>query len=121
MTTEIKQPKQPSYKYQALPYGPYIRILRLLPGQADEPIRCSLQIASLDSVAGQYDALSYEWGSSSETQGIEVDGCRLSIRSNLFAFLKLLRDHEETLHLWADAICIDQCAIDEKNHQVQHM
>ena len=115
------QKSPPQYQYQALPPGPYIRILHLLPGQAADPISCSLRTGSLYSVARQYDALSYEWGSSPETKVIEVDGCVLHVRLKLSAFLKLIRKRNTIVKLWIDAICIDQSSANEKNHQVQQM
>ena len=111
----------PPYQYQALPPGSYIRILHLQPGRAGDRLICSLQVASLDEVAGRYDALSYEWGPPSQVCAIEVDGCLLYIRSNLYSYLNLIREQEEVIRTWVDAICIDQSSVDEKNEQVQQM
>ncbi len=111
----------PLYRYQALPPGPYLRILHLQPGQAGDAIECSLQVALLEHAAGRYDALSYEWGPPTEVYAVEVNGSLLQIRSNLYWFLGIIRHPEEVIKLWVDAICIDQSSVDEKNHQVQQM
>ncbi|EPE32754.1 hypothetical protein GLAREA_07888 [Glarea lozoyensis ATCC 20868] len=109
------------YSHQPLGDGPWIRILRLSPGMDRDPIKVSLQPVNLDDAVSQYDALSYVWGSDFIAHAIDVDGCSFAIRDNLFKFLASIRDPEESLNLWADAICIDQKNTKEKNHQVQQM
>jgi len=54
--------------YQPLPTGESIRLLRLQPGPRDEPISCNLQPANFDDNLPAYEALSYVWGSSSDTR-----------------------------------------------------
>jgi hypothetical protein len=69
-----------------------------------------------------YWALSYEWDLLPGNETIFVDGCSLSVRANLVAFLKILRDKAEVPALiWADAICINQTDIAERNAQLQLM
>jgi Heterokaryon incompatibility protein (HET) len=51
---------------------------------------------------------------------IEVDGCRWSVRQNLWKYLDMARQTPElhTTALWVDAICINQDNIQERNEQV---
>ncbi|KAK8861866.1 HET-domain-containing protein [Apiospora arundinis] len=57
---------------------------------------------------GDFYALSYEWGDPTRTASILVDGVEVI-------------DYRETLYLWADAICINQQDISERNSQVRLM
>jgi hypothetical protein len=77
-----------------------------------------------------YSALSYVWGDPSVTEDIILDGVSFPVTSNLAAALKhtstqwarYYPNRELTeLRLWADAICINQNDVAEKNDQVQHM
>ncbi|OCK92945.1 uncharacterized protein K441DRAFT_151300 [Cenococcum geophilum 1.58] len=75
-------------------------------------------------VWGDYSALSYVWGSPDDTRTILLNEKEVTIRANLEAALRSLRCEPEFrngLKLWADAICIDQANINERNHEVQHM
>jgi hypothetical protein len=119
------------YLYQPLPIGRSIRILLLYPGSGSDHIKCSLRPVLLEDFEGGYSALSsgkqgysalsYVWGPEDPSHTIEVDGCALKIRDNLFTFLTRLRQPNISLDLWADAICIDQDSTAERNHQVQQM
>jgi Heterokaryon incompatibility protein (HET) len=98
-------------------YGPLprpresIRLLQLLPGSADQAIRCVLMDNFLSSLP-HYSALSYTWDSASgneeEDCSIELNSKLLPIRKNLHAFLTVLRSPNKTRTLWADAVCIYQ-------------
>ncbi|KAI0162652.1 heterokaryon incompatibility protein-domain-containing protein, partial [Pestalotiopsis sp. NC0098] len=97
-----------------------IRILRLLPGEWNEPIRCSLYTAYM-STHPPYEALSYAWGDPSDRWPIFVDGSLFEATSNLAAALRRLRTPAQARHLWVDAICINQADNIEKSHQVNLM
>ncbi|KXL50896.1 hypothetical protein M433DRAFT_61022 [Acidomyces richmondensis BFW] len=79
--------------------------------------------------APRYSALSYTWGKDSQNrQSISVlqNGqlCQLGIKTNLYDALKRLRrdiPKDESRMIWADAICIHQSYIPEKNAQIQKM
>ena len=83
-----------------------------------------------------YEALSYMWGSESDTQDISVNyilpssdntiqpPCRqgvLSIRSNLAAALRALRYPEQARTLWIDSLCINQKDFEKRGAQIQTM
>lgn len=98
-----------------------IRVLELQPDLCDSsPIRVRLSKAFI-SDPPEYHALSYLWGDSSEKVPIFVDGKRFNIGKNLFAALKCLRLRDSSLLLWADAVCIDQENVSERNFQVRLM
>lgn len=94
-----------------------IRILYLLPGKYDDPVRCELHTVSLSNKPG-YEALSYSWGDQNVRHPIEVDGEEAYITTNLYNALRRLRLAEKTQHIWADTLCINQSDDVERPHQV---
>jgi hypothetical protein len=108
-----------SYKYRALPRG-HIRILILHPGSGRQGLRCSLESASLDSDPS-YEAISYCWGSSDKTHNILCHGHRMAITKSLYEALWQFRYPDRPRRLWADAVCINQGDISERNAQVEEM
>ncbi|KAF2652629.1 hypothetical protein K491DRAFT_718770 [Lophiostoma macrostomum CBS 122681] len=98
-----------------------IRVIRLLPGQWKDPIRCELVHTSLSS-GKRYHALSYVWGSKEVTRNILLDGHLFQATVNLEGALRHLRhQYEDGLDLWVDALCINQNDLSERTHQVQLM
>ncbi|KAF2245288.1 HET-domain-containing protein [Trematosphaeria pertusa] len=97
-----------------------IRILTLLPGQSSDPIDCTLQVASLDD-APKYEALSYVWGDAVVQREVFVDGHPTNVTVSLETALRALRNEDKPRALWADAICMNQSDILEKNFQVPLM
>ncbi|KAH8894181.1 HET-domain-containing protein [Thozetella sp. PMI_491] len=126
------------FRYRPLPKNESIRLLLLQPNSRhDAELRgvlmhttladCAFEI--IDSVT----ALSYVWGLGT-TGGIHLthfeEDCdeygddayhSVSITRNLDAALRDLRDAQRVRRVWADALCIDQLNIDEKNYQVSLM
>ena len=104
-----------------------IRILELLPGVGDSPIHFRLHHKRLSDRKTRYEALSYTWGDENETQTVVFEDdepfvpTKRQIRRNLWSFLRILRHSEKSRYLWADAICIDQDDVQEKNKQVSMM
>lgn len=84
-------------------------------------IKCDLFHASLDDPDLEYDALSYCWGNRKPPQKIITNDTEVLIRPSLDWALRHLRRPEQALVLWADAVCINQSDVEEKNHQVQQM
>ncbi|KAL8967869.1 MAG: hypothetical protein Q9197_005188 [Variospora fuerteventurae] len=72
-----------------------IRLLNILPGQKSDPI-----------------------GGQQPSVNIQCDLQPLHITGNLNAAITALRLEDKSLLLWADAICIDQSSVEEKNCQV---
>jgi hypothetical protein len=68
-----------------------------------------------------YRALSYMWGDEANCQHIWLDGQKLSIRENLWRFLRRLRQDGEAGYFWADAICVNQRDVHERSSQVRMM
>lgn len=101
-----------------------IRILHLLPGTRDEPIRTRLQSCSLDSPPS-YEAVSYAWGSKLDNAVIIVGeggvDYNVEIPRSLHGALKQLRHGCNHRLIWADAICINQTDDEEKSCQVRLM
>ncbi|KAH0536279.1 hypothetical protein FGG08_006840 [Glutinoglossum americanum] len=139
-------PPGQTYGYSPLPSETSIRLLQILSG-ADEPIRCSLEVADLGDEP-LYDCLSYTWGdplyhelsgpqdirrtSNERNNLITCDGLVLCITENLReALLQLSRDasssaagrgqYQRQRLIWIDAVCIDQGNVPERNSQVAMM
>jgi len=87
---------------------------------------CQLRYVPLDS-APMYIALSYAWGDPTRVASYSVDGKKILISKSLSAALarifsfckdKIPNNWGRRLHVWADAICIDQSNDEEKASQV---
>lgn len=112
------------YTYTPLSSQRAIRVVILEPAAIfDEPLRCTLREVSLDEPGcEEYDAISYVWGSPAGDRPLFCDGDVLLITPNCDAVLRRLRESRRgTRAIWADAICIDQTSIPEKNQQVPLM
>ncbi|RFU29649.1 hypothetical protein B7463_g6704, partial [Scytalidium lignicola] len=78
---------------------------------------------ALDDRSGdsRYEAISYCWEEPPETESLICNGQNIYIRPNLERALRHLRLPDRTRILWADAICINQQNIQERNYQVSIM
>ncbi|KAM0543272.1 hypothetical protein ACHAPJ_012418 [Fusarium lateritium] len=98
-----------------------IRILSLLPGSFDDPIRCGLTVEPIEQDL-RYDALSYMWGDPSVTLPITVDDDdAFPATISLQTALRHLRLQNRPRRLWVDAVCIKQNDIHERKFQVALM
>lgn len=77
---------------------------------------------------GDFFALSYEWGDPGLTAPILVNENEIHVTRNLEAALRSIcrywwasEEYEEEVYLWADAICINQHDVPERNSQVRLM
>jgi hypothetical protein len=77
---------------------------------------------------GDFYALSYTWGDDGVTRPIRVNGKEIHVTKNLRDALRQWYDIEQyqkgqygRLHIWADALCIDQRNEDERNVEVKRM
>ncbi|KAI1112631.1 heterokaryon incompatibility protein-domain-containing protein [Nemania sp. NC0429] len=119
----------PLFMYPPLVERDHIRVILLQPAAArDHKLVASFQHFSLNDHSGlidPYTALSYVWGDPTPVDNILLDGQELGITASLGAALRDIRDgddtHQHTHRLWADAVCIDQHNIPERNHQVALM
>ncbi|KAF5241870.1 hypothetical protein FANTH_8945 [Fusarium anthophilum] len=73
------------------------------------------------NVPQSYSALSYVWGSSRATETIQIDGHDHDISINLACAIRHLRDERNSVLVWIDALCINQCDIGERSSQVAMM
>ena len=97
-----------------------IRLLRLLPGHSDDPVKADLFRQSLDN-SPDFSVLSYSWGPEIDKVPITVQGMTVMITRNLHHCLLNLRSDTTPLVIWIDAICINQSSNKEKNTQVPLM
>lgn len=68
-----------------------------------------------------YTALSYTWGNAPPAVPIQCEGQVFHITENLDGALRVLRKEDESVYVWADAVCINQNDVEEKNNQVPLM
>jgi hypothetical protein len=113
------------FTYQPLDEPGSIRLLVLQPGPPDADIHCSLIHTTLakccQDIYDHYTALSYVWGDPDNTKTILLNDLPFQVTTNLASALHGLRDDQRPLRLWADAVCIDQSNIPERNDQVKLM
>lgn len=115
-----------SFIYKPLTHARQIRIVRILPGRFNDALEVQLLHTSLDSTRYKYDALSYVWGSKVNPSQIGIKHGSLRhrrhrqgfITSNLDIALRHMRHSTKTRIVWADAICINQHDVHERNEQV---
>lgn len=100
--------------------GRNIRVIELFPGEPEDQLICRLVEVSLDDPPS-YEALSYVWGDANVRQAILCNGSIAQITVSLAQALHWLRLPNAPRILWADAICMNQDDMIERNHQVQLM
>ncbi|KAB5511652.1 heterokaryon incompatibility protein-domain-containing protein [Coniochaeta sp. 2T2.1] len=115
-----------AYSYQPLTASDSIRLLVLDPSKDDKtPLHGSLMHTTLADcdyeLIEPYTALSYVWGDAAQTDEICISGQDATITASLASALRNLRDGTRLRRIWADALCIDQSNIPERNRQVSLM
>ena len=109
-----------SYQYKELDSTRNeIRLLRVQPGWLSE-ISCEIISTSLDDPE-PYTAISYAWGDPEDTRTITIHEHAFPVTYSLYLALRRLRGAQEPITIWADAVCINQQDVRERNHQVQAM
>lgn len=100
-----------------------IRILEIEePVDRDErEITSTMKIINLDDDKPQFVALSYVWGPPSPAETISCGGCQIQVTANCRSALWRLRKINGAMSIWVDSICINQEAIEEKQHQLPLM
>ncbi|KAF2107901.1 heterokaryon incompatibility protein-domain-containing protein [Lophiotrema nucula] len=116
-----KRELEPQIIYSPIPGPDYIRIIKLLPGQKTDGIKCKLVIMPVGDDTQPYEAISYVWGDPNDTAPIECNGSIVQVTRNLEDALRIFRYETRERTLWADAICINQQDSEEKNQQVRRM
>ncbi|KAK8016948.1 heterokaryon incompatibility protein-domain-containing protein [Apiospora rasikravindrae] len=96
------------------------RVLSLLPGEKDEPLRCELLTRSLADHP-PYEALSYVWSINPAPAHLELEGQPVAITEGLEDILFRLRYAAAPRTLWIDRLCINQSDTAEKSAQVSRM
>ncbi|KAI1474590.1 HET-domain-containing protein [Daldinia eschscholtzii] len=113
-----------SFQYRPLTEPGEIRLLCLEPAPDREAtLKGSFEHIILPDhyFTDPYTALSYVWGDAAAADTILVDGHVFGITANLGAALRDIRNDVKVHHLWADALCINQNDIPERNQQVALM
>jgi hypothetical protein len=119
----ISQPSQ-AFVYQPLDpdeEADSVRLLRIeLSTGHDDPFSCSL-IHVKFAQNPKYRALSYMWGDEAVQAEILLNGVRFRVGQNLWDALHYLRNSGAHGPFWIDAICINQCDVEERNRQLAMM
>ena len=82
--------------------------------------RGNLVEVSLDNPKFKYLAISYTWGDSKVVSTMPCDGDdeELYLTQSVLSILETVLQRGRTIHVWIDALCIDQENLDEKSQQV---
>ncbi|KAK1454398.1 hypothetical protein CCUS01_10517 [Colletotrichum cuscutae] len=99
-----------------------IRLVNLQAGPPSTPVTLTTETTPLSSAG--YTALSYVWGSPSDTLAIYVDNHVFHATRNLHSALQHIRlflKPSQIIPLWIDAISINQADTVERSQQVSHM
>lgn len=113
---DLEKWSEEPHVYDILP-NDSIRILVLLPGKDREPLRGRLETSPLCEKP-QYSAISYTWGRPIFTDMLRLQTGILQITPSLCQALRRFRSKDKPIRLWADAICINQQTLEERNRQV---
>ncbi|PMD34246.1 HET-domain-containing protein [Hyaloscypha variabilis F] len=117
---------QSSFPYQPLEENDSIRLLYLQPSEKHDAdlhgslVHTTIHERSYD-LHTPFTALSYVWGDPTITSFIYIDDHHVTITASLAAALRDIRDSSLVFRIWADALCIDQNNIPERNQQVKQM
>ncbi|TLD04258.1 uncharacterized protein PgNI_12194 [Pyricularia grisea] len=109
-----------NYQYRPLSAARQIRIFRLFAGGEANELSGELVHASFDKLP-VFLALSYAWGNSEMMKTIRCSNLSFRVKINLYSALRHLRQPDSDTLLWADALCINQEDIPERNQQVRMM
>jgi len=119
-----RRQKRRAYQYDPLPCKDSLRILSLKPVEGWGPLVVTLEIVQGQAMRERLAntrALSYVWGDSDRTEIIICNERTLKITSNLRKALEAIRDPNDEISVWADAVCINQEDLLERGHQIKLM
>ncbi|KAL6904743.1 heterokaryon incompatibility domain-containing protein [Trichoderma evansii] len=99
------------------------RLIKLFRGRWNDEIRCKLNVYSRDGAFyPSYKALSYVWGRwRRDPPKILVNDHAVKVTNNLEMALRHLREEDDDIILWIDALCINQNNTAERSSQVSQM
>ncbi|KAI0125947.1 heterokaryon incompatibility protein-domain-containing protein [Xylariales sp. AK1849] len=127
---EFTQGNTDKYPYEPLAGGVAqsgaIRLLVLEPAEDHDAdlkgsLACTTLAAELHEIIQPFTALSYVWGDPTPVGNIRLEVHNVGITANLEAALRDIRDSTRSCRIWADALCIDQNNVGERNQQVAMM
>jgi hypothetical protein len=96
-----------------------IRLLALEPGRGDEILRCEFQYAFLDTFPiPLYETISYVCGDQSLRATVTLQGSEARIPATSEVAIRRMRLPDRQRILWIDAVCINECDVKERGHQV---
>lgn len=99
-----------------------IRLLEVLPGSKEEPLRASFVSGFLsDDHIVPYETISYAWGEPTQRGEIEIEESVIDIPASSAAALRCMRRPDISRRLWIDAVCINQDDDLERSSQVKIM
>lgn len=107
-----------SYEYEELKGERDIRLLEIYPDNEQNMLRGRVYDTNLDVEDG-YIAISYTWGPALKPYRIHTSVGDLPIPASLHSALKRVRSSEQSVTVWADAICIHQRNESEKVRQIE--
>src|SRR5437667_12514150 len=82
-----------------------IRVLELLPGRENQPVRATFSIFSLNNGhSPRFEALSYMWGNRNDQVDIELNGMTFAVSGRLRQIFRDLRLPNESRLIWIDAV-----------------
>lgn len=82
--------------------------MTLVSGKTDDVISCSLHDVDLVPESPEYTALSYVWDGQDNQLEMSPEGRIFQVMRNLRPSLCRLRQDDDGLTLWVDALCTDQ-------------
>ena len=105
------------FQYSPLGAPAHIRVLDILPGNANSEIHFRLREKRLgdDDV---YHAISYAWGPPVFTHKIHSATGFIQVTENLWEALRHYRKTDDMMTLWVDAVCVDQANVQERSQQI---
>ena len=114
-------PSVQEHRYEKLQCDDSIRLLRPEPADTDDEALTGCLTHVRLSEPLQSEAISYAWGEAIFSANLDLTSGRTYITNSLAAALRAFRQTSTPRYLWADALCINQQDINEKNVQVAKM
>ena len=115
--TGQQSPGLAPFQYPPLSAPTRIRVLDILPGNANSDIRFRLREKRLGD-GGVYHAISYAWGPPVFTHKIYSAAGFIQVTENLWEALRRYRNTDDVMTLWVDAVCINQANVQERSQQI---